>query len=258
MPASVPACARTMGVFEVFAREKRELLNSDVARLLDLPESSCSDLLHTLHQIGYLMRTARTRRFYPTSRLLAAATEITKNDPLFAAGSEAVELLTEQTGETTFCGRLDEGAAKVVAIQEGRYPLRYVLQVGERIALHASGLGKALVAALPPEERSRQLRLKPARKLAAATITDLKLLERQIDEQRARGWYSADDEGNEGVTAFAMSGLIGNDPVAISIAGPTERMQRNRDSYIAALRQVAAIIFVGQDMESAALESQAR
>lgn len=250
MPATVVACARTMGILEIFAREKRELLNSDVARLLDLPESSCSDLLHTLHQIGYLMRTARSRRFYPTGRLLATATEITRNDPFYVAGLEAIELLTEKTGETTFCGRLDEGAAKVIATREGRYPLRYVLQAGERIALHASGIGKALLGSLPPEEMARQLRLKPIRKLTAATVTDIGELEQQVAAQRNRGWYSADEEGNEGVTALAVSGLIGSEVIAISISGPTERLLRNRESYIAALQQVAAIVFADQAGES--------
>jgi DNA-binding IclR family transcriptional regulator len=239
-----------MAVFEVFAREKRELLNSDVARFLNMPESSCSDLLHTLYEAGYLMRTPRTRRFYPTSRLFVTASEITKNDPLYMAAVEAIELLTEKTGETTFAGRLDEGASKVVATQEGRHPLRYVLQVGERIALHASALGKALMGGLPAAEMSRQLRLKPLRKLTPATVTDLPLLEQQIAEQRERGWYSVDEEGNEGVTAYALSGLVGNDPLAISIAGPTERMQRNREDYLAALQQVAAITFTGYSNET--------
>jgi IclR family acetate operon transcriptional repressor len=245
MPATVPAAARTMAVFEVFAREKRELLNSDVARFLNMPESSCSDLLHTLYEAGFLMRTPRTRRFYPTSRLFVTASEITKNDPLYIAAVEAIELLTEKTGETTFAGRLDEGASKVVAVQEGRHSLRYMLQVGERIALHASALGKALMGGLPAAEMARQLRLKPMRKITPATLTDLTLLEQQIAMQRDRGWYSVDEEGNEGVTAYALSGLVGDDPLAISVAGPTDRMHRNREDYLAALHQVATVTFTG-------------
>jgi DNA-binding Lrp family transcriptional regulator len=93
MPTLVPAAARTMALLELFAREKRELSNSDLARLMDLPESSCSDLLHTLHELGYLLRTARSRRFYPTARLLAVAREISASDPLYAVASEAAELL---------------------------------------------------------------------------------------------------------------------------------------------------------------------
>lgn len=257
MPAIVPACARTMAVFEVFAREKRELLNSDLARFLDLPDSSCSDLLHTLHQAGYLMRTVKTRRFYPTSRLFMAASEIIKNDPLYAAGKEAIELLSETTGETTFCGRLDEAAVKVMAVQEGRYPLRYILEVGERIALHASAMGKALLGTLPAAEAARIMRLKPLRRIAPESITDPAELEKQIAEQRARGWYSAHGEGTEGVTALAVAGLIGGQPIAISIAGPTERMERNHESYLAALSQVRMITFAGEETERIAAGSKA-
>ncbi|MGN5477112.1 helix-turn-helix domain-containing protein [Cupriavidus basilensis] len=61
----IPAASRAMAVFEVFAREKRELSNSDMARLLSLPESSTSDLLHTLHSLGYLMRTTRHAALLP-------------------------------------------------------------------------------------------------------------------------------------------------------------------------------------------------
>lgn len=243
MPANVPACARTMAVFEIFAREKRELSNSDLARFLNLADSSCSDLLHTLHQSGYVMRTARTRRFYPTSRLLAISREITENDPLYAAGSEAIELLSEKTGETSFCGRLDNGAAKIIAVQEGRYPLRYVLKIGERIGLHASAIGKALLGSVSAEVASRQLRLKPMRQVTAKTVTDLAILERQIADQRRHGWFSTEDEGAEGVSAFSISGLLGGEPVAISLAGPSERLLRNRDSYLEALEQVRLVTF---------------
>src|SRR6218665_775807 len=64
-------CCRPHHVFARTIRpEKRELSNADLARLLDLPESSCSDLLPTLHELGYLLRTGRSRSFYPTARLL--------------------------------------------------------------------------------------------------------------------------------------------------------------------------------------------
>ena len=143
MPTIVPAASRTMALLEVFARERRELSNSDLARLMDLPESSCSDLLHTLHELGYLMRTARTRRFYPTARLLTVAKGIAAGDSLYAVASEACELLRDKTGETGMCGRVEAGVVKVLAFAEGTHPLRYVENVGNKIALHVSALGKA-------------------------------------------------------------------------------------------------------------------
>ena len=129
-----------------FAREQRELSNSEIARLLELPESTCTDLLHTLLELGYFARTAQTRRFYPTAKLGEVLQRIEQNDPLLSAGTEAATLLAERTGETAFVGRLEVANVRVVAVQQGKHPLRYVTAAGERIALHTSAMGKALLA----------------------------------------------------------------------------------------------------------------
>ena len=157
MPSQIPAAGRTLAVFEVFARERRALSNSEMARALSLPESSCSDLLHTLHTRGYLMRTSRTRRFYPTARLYEVARQITENDPLSTIAQEAVHQLCERTNESAFFGLLDRHAAKIAAVQPSRQPLRYILDVGHRVALNASALGKALLGALPAEALQSEL-----------------------------------------------------------------------------------------------------
>lgn len=243
MPTLVPAAIRTMSLFELFAREKRELSNSDLARLMDLPESSCSDLLHTLHEQGYLIRTARSRRFYPTARLLAVAREISASDPVYAVASEAAELLRDKTGETGMVGRVESGVVKVLAFTEGRHSLRYVQNVGDKLSLHVSALGKAVLALGTPEEAARQLRLKPLKKLCQGTITDLALLEAQVEQARKQGWIQVENEGGDGLSALAVAGYVGGEPVALSVAGPTDRIRQNREPYLTALREVQALVF---------------
>ena len=240
MPADVPACARTLAVLEVFAREKRELSVSDVARFLDLADSSCSDLLHTMMKAGYVVRTAKTRRFYPTGKLYSIALDISRNDPLYMASLEMVELLSEKTGESAFCAVLDDGAVKVLATAEGKHHLRYVLRNGERIALHASALGKAVLGSLDDEEMRRQLRLKPMRKVTNETIVDPNELEENVKVQRERGWYSVQEEGNGGVLAFGIPLQIGDSKVALSIAGPVDRMRKNQETYLNEMKQLAS------------------
>src|SRR3546814_21131377 len=75
MPTLVSAAARALAVFETFAREKRELSNSELAKLLNLPDSSCLDLVYTLHHLGYLVRCKQTRRYYPSGRLMHRSEE---------------------------------------------------------------------------------------------------------------------------------------------------------------------------------------
>lgn len=243
MPTLVPAAARTMSLLEVFARERRELSNSDLARLMDLPESSCSDLLHTLHEMGYLLRTARTRRFYPTARLLTIAQDISKGDPLYAVASEACEMLRAKTGETGLCGRLEAGVVNVLAFAEGTHPLRYVGNVGNKIALHVSALGKAELSLGTNEEAARQLRLKPLKKIAAGTITDLDVLQAQVEQARQQGWIWVENEGADGLSALAVAGYVGDEPLAISVAGPTDRMRPHREACLQALKEVQALVF---------------
>lgn len=242
MPSLVPATSRTLAVFELFAREKRALSNSDIARALSLAESSCSDLLHTLHSRGYLMRTARTRRFYPTGRLFEAAREITRHDPLAAAAREAVEQLAATTDETAFFGVMDRGSVKVAATRPSRLPLRYILDVGERVSLHASALGKSLLGLLPRDEALRRLQSHALRPVTPETVTSVEQLMAQLDASRARGWYEARGEGSGGVTALAMSGWLGDQPVGISVAGPADRIQQQHQNCLQALREVRAVL----------------
>ncbi|MBF6989215.1 MULTISPECIES: IclR family transcriptional regulator [unclassified Cupriavidus] len=238
MPVQIPAASRAMAVFEVFARERRDLSNSEMAKLLAVADSSCSDLLHTLHSLGYLMRTTRTRRFYPTVRLLETARQIAENDPLTRLAQEAVARLTDKTNESAFFGVLEPQAVRVAAVAQSRLPLRYILDVGERVALHASALGKAMLGTLP--EGDARMRLEAAKRPAVtpSTVVDLDRLMAQLARGREQGWYEAHDEGTDGVTALAVAARLGDRPVAISVAGPTERIEKHRESYLAALRDV--------------------
>lgn len=243
MPTMVPAAVRTMSLFELFARERRGLSNSDLARLMDLPESSCSDLLFTLHELGFLMRTARSRRFYPTARLLAVAREISANDPVYATAAEAAELLRDKTGEAGLVGRIERGIVKVLAFAEAQHPLRYMQNVGDKLSLHVSAMGKAILSLDTPEEAARQLRLKPLRKLCEGTITDLALLEEQVEQTRKQGWIWVENEGGDGLSALAIADHLGDEPIALSVAGPTDRLRHNRALYLSALQEVQTLVF---------------
>jgi IclR family acetate operon transcriptional repressor len=243
MPAFVPAAARTMLLFEAFARERRELSNAEIAKLLELPETSCVDLLHTLLEAGYLMRTARSRRFYPTPKLSALATAIASNDPVVTAGREAVEMLGDLTGESTLCGVLGDHHVEVLGIREGRHALRFITTAGTRIGLHTTALGHALLAELDPAEAAERLSRRPLKALTPHTITDPATLQRALEATRQRGYAWVDGDGVEGVAAMAVAGRIGEQLLGLSITGPTDRLRKSRDDYESALMTVKARVF---------------
>ncbi len=97
-----------------------------------------------------------------------------------------------------------------------------------RLPLHASGAGKALLYPLSPDELVDVIVKTGLQRFTPTTIVDLPVLQRNLDEARARG-YSIDRE--EHVTglnciASAVYDDVGSVVAAISISGPASRLTR--------------------------------
>jgi len=243
MPAFVTAAARALTIFEIFAHERRELSNADVAKLLQIAESSASDLLHTLVETGYLIRTERSRRFYPSPRFHALGLSISENDPIARMCNDALDLLSERTGETAISGILGSHHVEITGLRQSRHHLRYVFDVGSRFGLHVSALGKALLAELTDEDALKLLNKKPLKPLTAQTITDPELLLKEIALVRKNGYARSANEGVEDVGALAIAGRIGDRLTAFSISGPLNRFKRNEKEYQKVLMGLKSSIF---------------
>ena len=189
MPQIIPTAQRVLQVFEVYARERRPLTNSEMARMLDLADSSCSDLLYTLRQAGYLLRTPKSRYFHPTGRLLDVAQGIAAADPLQAFAGEALEILTRQSGESSMCGLLDGNKVKIYASQESPRALRYVVQPGTTFALHVAAMGKALLGEMGEAERNALIDTMQFEHVTASSIADAATLRAQIEAQREQALH---------------------------------------------------------------------
>ncbi|VTY35178.1 HTH-type transcriptional repressor AllR [Xylophilus ampelinus] len=232
MPQVVPTALRALQVFEVFAREGRPLTNSEVARHLELADSSCSDLLFTLREAGYLMRMPKSRYFSPTMRLHDISRRMAAIDSMQAFAAEALEVLTKRTGESSLCAHLDGTDVKIFACQESSRALRYVLPPGTAVPTHATALGKALLGAMTATERDALIEQLNMEAVTDATLLDRESLRREVASGRERGWFCAQDEGAEGVTALGIAGAVNSRATALSIVGPTQRMQKNMNTYV--------------------------
>jgi len=235
MPQLVPTASRVLQAFEAFAREGRPLGNSELARLLDMADSSCSDLLFTMREAGYLVRTPKGRQFYPTARLHDLAQRIVSLDPVHAFASEALELLTKESGETSLCGHLEGQHVKIFASQQSPQALRYVVQPGTIFDIHSTALGKAILGAMPKAERDALIDKLPLEAVTPNTIRDVAVLRAEIEKCAREKWAMAKDEGNQGVAAVGIAGEVGGSLVSLSLVGPTHRVEENLERYVAIL-----------------------
>src|SRR5262249_18817980 len=126
-------------------------------------------------------------------------------------------------------------------------PLRFRMggARGERAPLYSTALGRAVLAALPPDERASLLEDARPETLTERTIVDRKALAEEIAVSDARGWAVEHGETELGVSCFgaALLGPSGRPVGAISISVPDARLGPKREQRLgAAIVKVARAI----------------
>ncbi|MCB5907418.1 hypothetical protein LIU39_08330 [Streptomyces sp. SF28] len=107
------------------------------------------------------------------------------------------------TGLPAIAGILSDRDVLLVLTAQGTQHLQLHSAEGTRNAWHATSLGKALVAALPPNERE-ELLTAGLRQATDRTPTDPDALRAELDRVRAQGWAEADEESEVGVRSIAV------------------------------------------------------
>ena len=150
--------------------------------------------------------------------------------------------LGERTGETVHLGVLDGNDVVYIEKIESTHAVRMFSRIGHTMPAYSTGIGKAILAHLRPDELGQAL---PEKLVARtpATITVLETLVRHLADIRGRG-YSTDDVENEdgircvGAAVFDHSGRA---CAGISIAGPESRVTPDRFPELGELVREAAV-----------------
>jgi DNA-binding IclR family transcriptional regulator len=233
---TVRTADRTLDIFESFARRQRPITVSDLARELSLPTSTCFALVRTLVDRGFLYYLRPRGAFYPTRRLSQVADSIAHHDPIAQNIRPLLEALRDATGETVILGKLQGLGVVYLEIIESRHAVRYTMTVGSVRALHASSIGKAIVAAMDEEPRERLLSQLKYPKLTEQTIRSRAQYQKSLEEGTRRGYWTNVGESSPDVMGMALSVRIFGDLYGINLVGPQSRFDRNLKPYADALK----------------------
>ncbi len=165
--------------------------------------------------------------------------------------------------ETVQLAILDGIENVYIAKVEADHHLKLVSEVGSRLPAHATGLGKVLLAGLPPSEVERRFAGVDMRKYTPRTIAILADLQVELEVIRLRGYSVDNGEYTIGVYCVAVPIRDGSGRViaAISSSVPEARVDESLgERMLTTLTQTAARIewALGFDREKAAAQSGQR
>jgi len=140
----------------------------------------------------------------------------------------------EQSGETANLAILDGTEAVFVAQVQCHEMMRILVKLGSRVPLHASGVGKAIFAALPDEQIDAIFKVKGLARITEHTITGPETMWSALRVIRQRGWSFDDEEHAPGTRCVAATIFDEHaDPLcAISLAGPASRLPDDRIRHL--------------------------
>lgn len=201
---------------------------TDIANRLDFSKSAVHGHLATLQDEGLVVKNGRT--YSLSLRFLEIAEEVKNQVADHEIVKAEVTRLAEETGEVVHFGTEEQGRIVYLSKARGDVAVKTASRVGNRMPMHSTSLGKAILAELPPERCERIIEEYELSKKTGRTITDPERLGEDLETTRKRG-YSIDDEENiHGVRCIGkvVSGPDADVMGALSISGPSKRMTDER------------------------------
>lgn len=235
------ALSKAVAVLEVVVGQDRPLAPSDIAERVGLPRQTVHRVLGQLESNGLLRREPTRERFVAGPRLSRLALDVLRSSHYAAPIRAILQDLVGRIGETCNIGVLDGGEAVYMDRVECDWPLRLQLQAGSRRPIHASAIGKLLLAHLPSRSRRRILASAPLVRFTRNTIVDPEALEADMAAIRSQGYALNDQGGIDGVVGLAVpvrdcdgrivAGLAVHAPVTrMNAAQALERLPELRDA----------------------------
>lgn len=231
---------KAFAVLKAFHSPDEWLTSCELSRRAKLPEASGYRLIQTLEQIGAVVRGPRGR-YRPGMLLVSLSQNVAIGDLLREASQEIMTEVANRLNLTMHLGILEGGMVTYIAKVCTPTSLALHTRPGSQLEAYCSGIGKVLLAALPPDQLEGIILDGDLVALTPHTITDRAQLRLELDRVRKRG-YAVDNceiRPDMRCVAVPVHGSEGRTVAALSATDHAERMTEAcqndvRDALLAA------------------------
>lgn len=220
----------TSKVVDCFIEENKPLQLTDLKEKTDLYPSTIHRILDTLRYLGYIEYVPNSEKYQLGIKCIELGMSKLSQIELITVASPFLDKLSKEFNENVYLAILHDGFVVYQAKKEVKRKIQITTHVGSRAHVHCTALGKVLILDLDEKERKEIFNKSGLPKLTKNTITDIGLLEKEIEKVRKYD-FAIDNEENEcdiNCIAAPIRDCSGKVIAAISISGPSYRFHIDR------------------------------
>jgi IclR family acetate operon transcriptional repressor len=226
----VQGIQRALGIIEAVA-EHQPVGVGELSRLLALPKSTVQRNLQALSDAGWVRPVGDvTTRWMLTSRALTVGYRASREDGLREAAQRPMRELRDATDETITLQARD-GDRRLILIEQvnANQAVRTFNRLGTVTPLPLTSSGMAVLARLPDDEVDMIL-AEPLPQATEATVTDVRVIRRELLLVRDRGYAVNKGQNRPGVCAVGAAVLdsAGRPVAGLGISMPESRFDESK------------------------------
>ena len=240
---TVKTAQTTLEILEAIKRQNGATV-TELTDIFDLSNSSVHNYLNTLEQDGYVTKEGDT--YHVGLRLLSLGGFARHREQIHDIAKDEVKEIADETGELVNLLVEEHGRGIYVYRAHGENAVMTDSYIGQRVYLHNTALGNAILAYLPRDRVNEILDQHGMPATTENTITNRDDLFVQLDQIQEEGVAFDEEARVKGLRCVAVPIVNNNNTVegAISISGPASRFEGEwfREELPEKLKRVANVI----------------
>lgn len=220
----VSALARGLEVLRCFQPGEISLSNNDISERTGLPKPTVTRLTYTLRKLGYLAFSEKSGNYHLGAGVLTLGYGVLSGMEMRERAGEYLDDLSSgpNTHVTIALAEQHRLSAVYVDVRRSDETVALTMNIGARLPLAVSAIGRAILAAMPEREREHMLRLIEAER--PETIADVRAgVDRAIGEIADKGYCTSFGDWRPEINGIAAPILSpdGDRIFALNVGGPS-------------------------------------
>jgi IclR family pca regulon transcriptional regulator len=224
----VQSVAKGLSLLQALSEAGKPLMLSELAHYMGVGKTTATRFAYTLIQLGFIYRDDQ-RRYSLTPKVLNLGYSVIRRQDWLKVAQYYLERLFRKIEETVNLAVLDsKEILYLFRIKKGEDVLPFDLQIGSKLPVHCTSMGKILMAFGPPKKTRPVLKILDFWPFTQRTITRLEDYLKELENSRKKGYAINDEELSVGLRSVAapVRDEHGWATAAISIVLHTKRFSR--------------------------------